>query len=104
MAGCVPSVDILLEKGDDTTQPQLDEGKGKARAFPAEAIIPQTRSYRKLWRKVLPEAGRYTLLQRTLRNQDIFALYIAAVGHDVAHPGVSNKFLVSSILSIPCTG
>ena len=29
-----------------------------------------------------------------LDNEDIFALYIAAVGHDVGHPGLTNAFLV----------
>ncbi|KIP06366.1 hypothetical protein PHLGIDRAFT_119069 [Phlebiopsis gigantea 11061_1 CR5-6] len=28
-----------------------------------------------------------------LENEDIFALYIAAVGHDVGHPGLTNAFL-----------
>lgn len=30
-----------------------------------------------------------------LRPKDIFALLIAAIGHDIAHPGVNNAFLVS---------
>lgn len=33
---------------------------------------------------------------RILRPKDIFALLIAAIGHDIAHPGVNNAFLVSS--------
>lgn len=36
-----------------------------------------------------------SLLQRTLRNEDIFALFVAAIGHDIGHPGVNNDFLVS---------
>jgi hypothetical protein len=32
---------------------------------------------------------------RILRPSDIFALLIAAIGHDTAHPGVNNSFLVS---------
>ncbi len=32
---------------------------------------------------------------RILRPTDIFALLIAAIGHDTAHPGVNNSFLVS---------
>lgn len=32
-----------------------------------------------------------------LENEDVFALYIAAVGHDVGHPGLTNNFLVSCI-------
>lgn len=36
-----------------------------------------------------------------LGHEDIFALYIAAVGHDVGHPGLTNAFLVchSSVYS-----
>ncbi|KAI8642991.1 hypothetical protein BD408DRAFT_343218, partial [Parasitella parasitica] len=30
---------------------------------------------------------------RILRPRDIFALFIAAIGHDTAHPGVNNAFL-----------
>lgn len=32
---------------------------------------------------------------RILRPRDIFALLIAAIGHDTAHPGVNNSFLVT---------
>lgn len=32
--------------------------------------------------------------QDVLRPKDIFALLIAAIGHDAAHPGVNNMFLV----------
>lgn len=35
--------------------------------------------------------------QDVLRPKDVFALLIAAIGHDAAHPGVNNMFLV-------CTG
>lgn len=30
----------------------------------------------------------------------MFALLIAAIGHDIAHPGVNNAFLVSPIFII----
>ena len=30
-----------------------------------------------------------------LNNSDIFALCVAAVGHDVGHPGLTNAFMVS---------
>ncbi|KAH7097747.1 hypothetical protein BKA62DRAFT_773988 [Auriculariales sp. MPI-PUGE-AT-0066] len=33
------------------------------------------------------------LLHATLRNVDIFVLYLVAIGHDVGHPGLSNMFL-----------
>ncbi|CEP19765.1 hypothetical protein [Parasitella parasitica] len=33
---------------------------------------------------------------RILRPRDIFALFIAAIGHDTAHPGVNNAFLINT--------
>ena len=35
--------------------------------------------------------------QSLLRPKDVFALLIAAIGHDAAHPGVNNLFLVRFI-------
>lgn len=35
-----------------------------------------------------------------LRKEDIFALYIAAVGHDVGHPGFNNIFMVCGSLQL----
>ncbi|TFK46808.1 HD-domain/PDEase-like protein [Heliocybe sulcata] len=32
-------------------------------------------------------------LLRCLTNEDLFALYIAAIGHDAGHPGFTNKFM-----------
>jgi hypothetical protein len=29
-----------------------------------------------------------------LGNRELFALYIAAIGHDVGHPGFTNNFMV----------
>lgn len=37
---------------------------------------------------------------RILRPKDILALLIAAIGHDVAHPGVNNAFLVRKQIDI----
>lgn len=37
-----------------------------------------------------------SLPQHILRPKDIFALLIAAIGHDAAHPGVNNAFLAST--------
>ena len=36
-----------------------------------------------------------------LTHEDLFALCIAAVGHDVGHPGLTNAFMVSACLN--CT-
>lgn len=33
-------------------------------------------------------------LASCLRHEDLFALYIAALGHDVGHPGLNNAFMV----------
>ncbi|KZV93032.1 HD-domain/PDEase-like protein [Exidia glandulosa HHB12029] len=33
------------------------------------------------------------MLNETLRNVDLFILYIVSIGHDVGHPGLSNMFL-----------
>ena len=44
---------------------------------------------------VLWTRPQVTLLQRALRNEDFFVLFIAAIGHDIGHPGVNNAFLVN---------
>lgn len=49
---------------------------------------------------VLPFTNKFagkksTKPQSLLRPKDVFALLIAAIGHDAAHPGVNNLFLVS---------
>lgn len=52
------------------------------------SVLPFTKKYKsssKLNRKP----------QDLLRPKDVFALLIAAIGHDAAHPGVNNMFLVS---------
>ena len=91
-AGCVPSVEILLEQEQDGVTTLLDDGKGKARAsLPSDVFLPAPRR-RKLWRK--RRTGGVSLLNRALRNQDLFALYVAAIGHDIGHPGLSNTFMV----------
>lgn len=36
--------------------------------------------------------------REVMRPQDVFALIVAAMGHDVGHPGLSNAFMVSSLL------
>lgn len=44
----------------------------------------------------LPAKGPGTLEARSiLRPQDVLAIVIAAIGHDVGHPGLSNAFMVS---------
>jgi hypothetical protein len=33
---------------------------------------------------------------------DVFCLYVASIGHDVGHPGVTNSFMVSCTSLFPC--
>lgn len=33
--------------------------------------------------------------QSILRPQDVFTIMLAAMGHDIGHPGLSNVFMVS---------
>jgi hypothetical protein len=48
----------------------------------------------------LSTVGEGTRLAReVLRPQDVLALLVAAMGHDVGHPGLSNAFEVSQISS-----
>ncbi|KAL0090378.1 hypothetical protein J3Q64DRAFT_1729565 [Phycomyces blakesleeanus] len=44
------------------------------------------------------DTGRssYQLPQDILRPLDVFGLLLAAIGHDAAHPGVNNMFLINS--------
>lgn len=34
--------------------------------------------------------------REAMRPQDVFAVLVAAMGHDVGHPGLSNAFMVST--------
>ena len=94
-AGCIPSVEILLDREQTpvVTSYPIETGKGKGRASPAADVgLPSPRYHKSFWRRPAPGS---TLLQRALRNQDLFALFVAAIGHDIGHPGVSNAFLVN---------
>lgn len=42
-------------------------------------------------------------LVSNLRNMDLFTLAIAAIGHDVGHPGFTNVFMVSDCVTGACT-
>lgn len=44
------------------------------------------------WRSNPATVGKINAI---LRNADIFTLCIAAIGHDVGHPGLNNAFMVS---------
>ena len=45
------------------------------------------------WRPDKP--GDDNALITCLSNHDLFTLYVAAIGHDVGHPGFTNGFMVS---------
>ncbi|CDH50397.1 3-cyclic-nucleotide phosphodiesterase rega [Lichtheimia corymbifera JMRC:FSU:9682] len=45
---------------------------------------------------LVPFPNQVTRPQDLLRPNDVFALLIAALGHDAAHPGVNNMFMVNS--------
>ncbi|EKM57972.1 uncharacterized protein PHACADRAFT_251905 [Phanerochaete carnosa HHB-10118-sp] len=47
----------------------------------------------RLWQPDKQRAKREKSFIGSLTHEDIFALYIAAVGHDVGHPGLTNAFL-----------
>ncbi|GJE96534.1 3',5'-cyclic-nucleotide phosphodiesterase [Phanerochaete sordida] len=51
------------------------------------------RSHNRLWQRDKHRAKRDKSLLDCLAHEDIFALYIATVGHDVGHPGLTNAFL-----------
>ncbi|TEB20637.1 HD-domain/PDEase-like protein [Coprinellus micaceus] len=61
----------------------------------AHMVPPVTILLQPADRKWRPRLGKYTHepLVRTLGLREIFALYIAAIGHDVGHPGVTNVFM-----------
>lgn len=40
------------------------------------------------------------LLIDCMENLDVFTLYIAAIGHDVGHPGFTNLFMVGRVGSL----
>ena len=45
--------------------------------------------------------GQDDELISSLDNLDLFTLYIAAIGHDVGHPGFTNAFMVCPIIQHP---
>jgi len=45
----------------------------------------------KTWKKNPAGTSR---IRDVLGNRDLFALCLAAIGHDVGHPGLSNAFMV----------
>lgn len=48
----------------------------------------------RMWK---PDKDPHDSLLSCLTNEDIFALHIAAIGHDVGHPGLNNAFMVRHV-------
>lgn len=99
-AECVPPVTILLRGGEGgkaefpipdlpctrPTPPHNTPGSlASVSAMPTTPASTWSRTGR-----------RSTLIQKVLGNRDLLAVCFAAVGHDVAHPGLSNAFQVRS--------
>jgi hypothetical protein len=42
-----------------------------------------------------PESRERGPLVSCLDNDDLFTIYLAAIGHDVGHPGFTNNFMVN---------
>lgn len=59
-------------------------------------LTPDTPAWRRPEETVSPVHGLGTRRAReVMRPQDVFAIIVAAMGHDVGHPGLSNAFMVS---------
>jgi hypothetical protein len=67
--------------------------------LPPWSYLLEDPSKRDVWRRSDQEQkSRSTGTRRArdvMRPQDVFGLMIAAMGHDVGHPGLSNAFMVS---------
>lgn len=95
-AGVVPPVKILAQAKksngvytNGSTPTQEKEGQG-GKLINGLGQSPRTTAGTK-WRRT-----RVTGRIGVLRNVDVFALLLAAVGHDVGHPGLSNAFMTNA--------
>ncbi|KAJ1311820.1 hypothetical protein OPQ81_010281 [Rhizoctonia solani] len=81
-AGVVPPVGILSAVGS---------GRTRSDKFVNSGVGSGQMGANGKWRRVKTQ-GRIGVL----RNVDVFALLLAAVGHDVGHPGLSNAFMANA--------
>lgn len=59
-------------------------------------LTPGASAWKRPDERELPVCGLGTRRAReVLRPQDVFGVMVAAMGHDVGHPGLSNAFMVS---------
>ncbi|KAG8955045.1 3',5'-cyclic-nucleotide phosphodiesterase, partial [Tulasnella sp. 408] len=87
-AECVPPLTILLDRKEQLDERQegelrlpLPSGYGSSKAAASEGGS---------WSR---KERKSTLIQQVLDNRDLLALCLAALGHDVGHPGLSNAFM-----------
>ncbi|KAG9126848.1 hypothetical protein FRC07_001705, partial [Ceratobasidium sp. 392] len=91
-AGLVPPVQILARTNNQhevltNGTKEVDGESGRLyNSLGPEAHKPDTK-----WRRTKVQ-GRIGVM----RNIDVFALLLAAVGHDVGHPGLSNAFMTNA--------
>lgn len=96
-AGVVPPVKILAQPKQSNGVYTNGSLRGEEREEQGGRLInglgqpPRTGGGK--WRRAKVQ-GRIGVL----RNVDVFALLLAAVGHDVGHPGLSNAFMVSGVI------
>ncbi|KAG0002638.1 3',5'-cyclic-nucleotide phosphodiesterase [Entomortierella chlamydospora] len=81
----IGSPPMPLTNGDIGDSAQGSENSESSANIPTQSISPV-------------EGDNLSLLriQDFLRPEDIFALVVASIGHDVGHPGVNNMFLVNA--------
>lgn len=93
-AGLVPAVGILSRTRDPNTRANGTKEDGQSGQF-INSLGPEVNRNGGKWRRSRVK-GRIGVM----RNIDVFALLLAAVGHDVGHPGLSNAFMVSCVQAI----
>ncbi|KAG8712762.1 3',5'-cyclic-nucleotide phosphodiesterase [Ceratobasidium sp. 395] len=90
-AGLVPPVQILARTNNQnqplTNGTKEPEDGGRLR----NSLGPEVNKSGAKWRRTRVQ-GRIGVM----RNIDVFALLLAAVGHDVGHPGLSNAFMTNA--------
>ncbi|KAG8955138.1 3',5'-cyclic-nucleotide phosphodiesterase [Tulasnella sp. 424] len=89
-AECVPPLTILLDGGEE-----LEAEEGELRLpLPSSGSGSSRKTTSGIsggsWSR---KERRSTLIQQVLENRDLLALCVAALGHDVGHPGLSNAFM-----------
>ncbi|KAG8929515.1 3',5'-cyclic-nucleotide phosphodiesterase [Tulasnella sp. 417] len=88
-AECVPPLTILLEGKEQLDEPQEGELRLPLPTGSGPSSTP-TENGSGAWSR---KERRSTLIQQVLDNRDLLALCLAALGHDVGHPGLSNAFM-----------